>query len=160
VLGPRLDQLAGPLDYGDSVRDQLTELARTELVEPADAVPLPDPADEDAPIAERARAYLDANCGHCHRPGGWVPPDLTLDLRYSTPQEEMKACGTRMQYPSPFVTGDYRIVPGDPDESALFQRMQTRGLGQMPLLATSIVDPLATEVIAAWIRELDCDIRP
>jgi hypothetical protein len=38
--------------------------------------------------------------------------------------------------------------------------MMTRGLGQMPLLATGIVDPLAEELIADWIRELDCDVEP
>lgn len=159
VLGPRLDQLAGPLDYGDDVRDQLSDLARLEIIEHTEVPPLPDPSDPATPTDERARAYLDANCGHCHRPGGWVPPDLTLDLRYSTALPDMHACGVRMQYPSPFVAGDYRIVPGDPEASALFQRMQTRGLGQMPLLATSIVDPLATEIIAAWIEDLDCAIQ-
>ena len=160
VLGPRVDQLAGPRDYGDMVDDQLAQLAELGLLSPMQVAPLPDPADETASLNDRARSYLDANCGHCHRPGGWVPPDLTLDLQYATPLEQTQTCGTRMQYPNPFVPGDYRIVGGSPEESVLFQRMLTRGLGQMPLLATSIIDKQAEALIADWIRTLDCDLQP
>ena len=160
VLGPRVDQLAGLLDYGDEERDQLDVLANLGLVEHVAATPMADPADPAASPDDRARAYLDANCAHCHRPGGWVPPDLTLDLRYATSLDDTQTCGVRMQYPSPFVTGDYRVVPGNPDQSALYQRMMTRDLGQMPLLATSLVDPLAEELIAQWIRALVCEVDP
>ena len=37
--------------------------------------------------ADGARAYLHGNCGHCHRPGGWTPPDLDMDLLFTTEPE-------------------------------------------------------------------------
>jgi glucose/arabinose dehydrogenase len=44
---------------------------------------LPAPDDPRAPLAERARAYLHANCAHCHQPGGAA--NTTLDLCAATP---------------------------------------------------------------------------
>src|SRR5690606_33102996 len=41
-------------------------------------------------LDDRARAYLHTNCSHCHRPGGPTPVDM--DLRYTTPLGETKAC--------------------------------------------------------------------
>ena len=46
------------------------------------------------------------------------------------------------------------ISPGDPKRSELFLRMNHRGPGQMPNLATSFVDEKAAREIAAWIESL------
>jgi len=45
---------------------------------------LPALDDESAPLADRARAYLAANCSNCQRPGGPTPVDL--DLRFGIPR--------------------------------------------------------------------------
>ena len=52
-----------------------------------------DPSDATQPIEARARAYLHANCGHCHSDhgGGSVP----LRLQYQTKPANMKAIGVR-----------------------------------------------------------------
>ena len=54
---------------------------------------LADPADAGQPLEARARAYLHANCGHCHSDhgGGSVP----LRLQFPIPVAEMKAVGVR-----------------------------------------------------------------
>ncbi|MEM1324704.1 MAG: hypothetical protein AAGI23_02060 [Bacteroidota bacterium] len=37
-------------------------------------------------LAERAKAYLDLNCSHCHNPTAWeVPTEREFDFRYETP---------------------------------------------------------------------------
>jgi hypothetical protein len=47
-----------------------------------------------------------------------------------------------------------RIEPGDPDASAIFQRMSIRGGGQMPPFATEIVDETGVGAVSAWITQL------
>lgn len=50
---------------------------------------IPNYEDETRSLSERARAYLDINCAHCHSPGRWsVASKKDLDLRYSTPLED------------------------------------------------------------------------
>jgi hypothetical protein len=150
LLGLRADQLAG---HGD-VRPAWHTIG---LAEPPAAVdrPLVDYHDATAPIEKRARAYLHTNCGHCHRPGGWVPTSLGMDLRWTTPFADMNLCGVRA---TTRTLADTRIAPGDPDGSLVFARMETRGIDQMPPVGTSIVDPVGVDVLRQWIADLsDCD---
>lgn len=154
-LGTRLDQLARAMDYGTGPVDQLEALESIGVFDeplPA-AAAMADPADPDASLHDRSRAYLHANCGHCHRPGGWTPPDLTMDLRWATPLSDTALCDP-VQYGFPIFDADYRVVPGDPEASLVWQRLSHRGDGQMPPTGTAWVDPTA-EVIAEWITQLD-----
>ena len=41
----------------------------------------------DYTLDERARAYIDVNCAHCHQPGGSIA-SFGLDFRYETPFED------------------------------------------------------------------------
>lgn len=156
ALGPRQDQLDGDFDYGGPVANQLEALAGIGLFSgplPAGISPIPAFDDPDVPVEQRARAYLHTNCGHCHRPGGWTPAGLTLDLRYSTPLVDAQVCNVPTQYYNPWVTSAIRIAPGDPEGSVIWQRLNQRGPGQMPPLATTRVDPGAG-VVAEWIASL------
>ncbi|HWB79299.1 MAG TPA: PQQ-dependent sugar dehydrogenase [Nannocystaceae bacterium] len=153
ALGPRLDQLDRTVGYGD----QLAALADIGMF----SAPLPDAIaamtdyhDDTAPLEQRARAWLHGNCGHCHRPGGWVPPDLTMDLRWSTTFANTNTCDVPLQYFNGTVPGTVRMVPGDPEDSVIWQRLQMRGPGQMPPIATSRPDP-AADVVHDWIASLD-----
>jgi hypothetical protein len=115
---------------------------------------LPDPADESLPLEARARSYLHANCAHCHQPGGWTSPDLTMDLRYGRTLEEAQICG---QPPMYFREGTSLIQPGAPEQSAILLRMRDTGIERMPPVATTVVDPLADRVLVDWIEALtDC----
>lgn len=156
ALGTRLDQLAGDHDYGHTVADQLDALVGIGMfAEPPGPVePMVAVDDVDAPVELRARAYLHTNCGHCHRPGGWTPADLTLDLRWDTALHDTNTCDVELQYFNPWATTEIRIAPGDADGSVLWQRLSRRGLGQMPPLATARVDPGAA-VVREWIDGLD-----
>jgi hypothetical protein len=46
------------------------------------------------------------------------------------------------------------IAAGHPERSVLFSRVTRRGPGQMPQLATSIVDEKAVAVLREWIESL------
>jgi uncharacterized repeat protein (TIGR03806 family) len=155
-LGPRLDQLAREVDYGGTVADQLDALVAIGAFDGGlpEVVPMASPSDEDAPLRARARAYLHSQCGHCHRPGGWVPPQLEMDLRWSTPTADAEICDEELQYFNPWVPVEFRIAPGDPENSAIWMRQTVRGLGQMPPLSTYETDPNA-QVVRDWIAGLE-----
>src|SRR5205085_6656503 len=73
-IGPKAGNLNGEFDYPGGRENQLTHLTRLGLLAgapaAADAPHTPRWSDQSAPIAGRARAYLDANCGHCHSRAG------------------------------------------------------------------------------------------
>lgn len=41
-------------------------------------------------LDERARAYMDVNCAHCHQPGGSVQSGFGIDFRYETSFDDTK----------------------------------------------------------------------
>lgn len=50
---------------------------------------LPDWTDDATyTLSERARAYLDINCAHCHQPGGGAPNGFDIDFRYETAYDD------------------------------------------------------------------------
>ena len=155
VLGPRTIQLDRQVDYGHVTMNQLDALEQVGVLQPVvDRHSMPDPKDESKPIEQRARAYLHANCAHCHQPTGWAPPGLGLDLRYSTPLAQTGTCNVEPKYATFLVPGELRIDPGRPQNSNLLQRMLVRTPGQMPLFASSLVDPLVDQLIGQWIEQM------
>jgi len=106
-----------------------------------------------APIELAARAYLDVNCAHCHRPGA-TASNSGLDLRWE--QRDPEAYGV---FKRPVAAGrgsgghEFGIVPGDPEMSILFHRMDSTEPGvAMPELGKSTVDREGLAVVARWIE--------
>jgi putative heme-binding domain-containing protein len=113
---------------------------------------LADPADAHAPLADRARAYLHANCGHCHRFGGGGAVDL--ELHAFTPLEKTKAVDTRPARGA-FDLPDARVIaPGDPLRSLVYYRMAKFGRGRMPHLGSELPDEAGLAVVHDWIKQL------
>ncbi|MGF1579686.1 MAG: PQQ-dependent sugar dehydrogenase [Gemmataceae bacterium] len=118
--------------------------------------PLANPHDRSASIDTRARAYLHANCAHCHQSG--AGGTALIHLRYDRPLEQTKAID---QAP---LQGDYGIenakvvATGDPYRSILYYRMSTRGKGHMPQIGCDVLDRAGLRLIHDWIRQLP--IRP
>jgi putative heme-binding domain-containing protein len=108
-----------------------------------------DPADLGQPLEARARAYLHANCGHCHSDhgGGSVP----LRLVFSVAAAEMKAINVRP------TRGDFGlpdaciIKPGQPWASTLYYRMAKFGRDRMPHIGAEQPDEAGLKLIADWI---------
>jgi mono/diheme cytochrome c family protein len=90
-VGPKARSLNKDYDYGDAVENQLQRWAAvgylTGAPSPAEAPALPAFDDPEAgTVEERARAYLDVNCGHCHNASGLARTSgLYLDIHEQSP---------------------------------------------------------------------------
>ena len=123
------------------------------LPSPASALPaLPHIDDMNAPVDQRARAYLHANCSFCHRMNGTaqVPPDW----RYGLTLMQTGACNATPADGDLGHTGAKVITPGNPDLSVVSLRIKSTDAYRMPPLASHVVDPAGTGVIDAWITSL------
>ena len=105
-----------------------------------------------APVAERARAYLHANCAMCHRPNG--PGIVDMDLRISRSLAATHTCNVAPTEGDLGVPGAQRLVPGAPGRSLISIRAHSTLLGRMPPLASSVVDDAGVTVIDDWIAGL------
>ncbi len=116
---------------------------------------LPDPSDETLSLQDRAKSILHADCGHCHLPGGFVPPELPIDFRWSTPLADMAACDVDLMYVNLGSVGSKVIDPGNPENSNALQRMMLRTIDQMPPMGTTRVDTESVKIVTDWISSLD-----
>jgi glucose/arabinose dehydrogenase/mono/diheme cytochrome c family protein len=96
----------------------------------------------------RVRSYLAANCVQCHQPGGSA--QALWDARISTPTELAGLVdGTLLNQ-----NGDPNnrvFKPGSLVNSMILTRISTRGPGQMPPLASTVVDTQSVALVSAWI---------
>jgi uncharacterized repeat protein (TIGR03806 family) len=106
-------------------------------------------------VNERARAYLDVNCAHCHTQGGDAM-NTGLFLEYQ--QQDPQHLGLMK---SPVSAGggaggmNYDVVPGDATHSILAYRMNSTEPGTaMPELARTVVHKEAVKLITAWINQM------
>ncbi|GDX78987.1 hypothetical protein LBMAG42_07980 [Deltaproteobacteria bacterium] len=106
----------------------------------------------DAPLDERARAYLAVNCAHCHQPGGSGLG--AVDLRVETPLASTGLCGLTPQNGDLDVAGALLLDPGRPENSVLSLRMHSTGAYRMPGIGSEVVDTEGTAVVDAWIASL------
>jgi len=109
-----------------------------------------DPAE---PVEARARAYLDINCGHCHNARG---PANTSGLWLDAATREPRRLGLcKPPVAAGQGTGDhvFDIVPGDPGDSILVYRMESRDPGaMMPELGRNLVHAEGAALIRDWIK--------
>ena len=125
---------------------------------PAAGVDFPVPGDD---LTARALGYFHANCGHCHNINGTSWPDTQMVLRLEVGERDPQSSelwksivGQMLQY---FRGGaiTLRVAPGQPDTSAIIERMSSRTAKiQMPPLATELVDPDGLQLIRDWITSL------
>ena len=84
-IGPKLRNLNFIPSYTNQNQlDYLASIGLLQGVNSGSTSVLPNWEDETLLIDDRARAYMDVNCAHCHQPGGSVPPGFVLDFRLET----------------------------------------------------------------------------
>ena len=108
--------------------------------------------DASAPVAARARAYLEVNCGHCHSRTGFASnsglyllhdePDPVHAGINKHPVAAGRGSGGRM----------VAIAPGDPDASILLHRMESNEPGvMMPQFGRSVPHTQGVALVRAYI---------
>lgn len=161
-IGPKARNLNHDFDYPAGRENQLAHWASVGALSalPGDPVDLPriaDWLDEDsASIEQRARAYLDVNCAHCHIEGG---PGKTSGLFLSWEETDTAQLGINKR---PIAAGrgsgglDFDIVPGDPETSILHYRMNSVDPGvMMPETGRTLIHTEGLELIRSWIASLE-----
>ena len=159
-IGPKIRNLNGNYDYGNGPKNQIDHLASLGFITGAPTsatcpkLPVWTDSLNQTPN-NRARAYLEVNCGHCHTPKG---PAYTsgLYLNFDNLKEEnLGICK------SPVAAGKatggilYDIKPGAPDSSILVFRMESLDPGiKMPEVGRGMVHKEGVELIRKWIKEM------
>lgn len=160
-IGPKVRNLNRDFTYAGSTENQITKWTAIGFLKgtPTDGSSLPKIVDynntkED--LNERARAYLEINCAHCHKPTGPAyTSGLFLNYENNNP-EHLGICK------SPVAAGKGTgglladIVPGYHDLSILSYRMTSNDAGvKMPELGRSTIHKEGLALINEWIDAMD-----
>jgi uncharacterized repeat protein (TIGR03806 family) len=131
-IGPKFRNMNIEVTRNSAAVNQLTHLYSVrvlEEVDPASIPVLPRWKDSGLALDERARAYLDVNCAHCHNTQG-IASGTKLNFAYDTPFESTN-------------------IPKR--KNAIISKIKS---GQMPKLGTSIVHEEGLELIIAYMKSL------
>ena len=158
-IGPKARNLNGDFAYPGGRENQLAHWIRRGLLSGA---PTPDAAprtvrwdDTNAALDARARAYLDANCAHCHNPRA-VASNSGLFLGVEEARGPALGIG-KQPVAAGRGSGNLRvgIQPGDAAASILAYRMASNEPGvMMPELGRSVIHDEGVALIEAWINEM------
>jgi uncharacterized repeat protein (TIGR03806 family) len=155
-IGPKAKNLNKTFAYADGTENQLIKWKQVGYLSglPEDIKKVKAfPSLTSTDISDRARGYLDVNCGHCHNPTG--PANTSgLMLNYTeTDRKKIGFCKT------PVASGKgsgnllYDIVPSKPNESILLHRMISNEPDiMMPELGRSVIHEEGVELIRKWIE--------
>jgi len=158
-IGPKARHLNRRYDYGEMQANQIEHWRQAGvLVNINDPIPASArwAGPGQASIEERARAYLDINCAHCHNSAG-AADTSGLHLNIEAPLDRnFGICK------SPTAVGQgsgdrlYDIYPGKPEESILIYRMEhTDPAIAMPELGRSTVHTEGVLIVSEWIAGLE-----
>jgi uncharacterized repeat protein (TIGR03806 family) len=163
VLGFRTRQLNHRVTYAATGRtaNQVETLAKLGLiptfvseVDLRNTITSADRSDPSVSDVNFVRSYLDANCSHCHQPGGTL---ASFDARLTTALSNQNLlCGAvndTLGIPNAAV-----IKPGRIADSIAFHRMDSISAGlSMPPIAKGRVDDKAVTALANWIMGMQAD---
>jgi uncharacterized repeat protein (TIGR03806 family) len=158
-IGPKARNLNGDFAYAGGTENQLAHWTRGGLLAGS---PKPGAApraarwdDPKEPLEARARAYLDANCAHCHGPRAIASNSgLFLGLEEKRPPQLGIGKG-------PVAAGrgsgglKVSIEPGHPDASILAYRMASNEPGvMMPELGRTLTHEEGLALVRDWIAAM------
>lgn len=134
-IGPKARNLNRSVEREGKQVNQLAYLMKKGLIEDTEIAHLenlPNYRDNHLPIEQRARAYMDINCGHCHQSGGDAGR-TTVNLDYST---NLDFSGIKI------------------NKNNIIIRTNTLGEYHMPKLGTTVIDKEGVELIKAYILSM------
>lgn len=160
-IGPKVRNLNRTFAYADGTMNQLEKWATIGYLTGYDVNKNhPKVASwnrvESGNLQERARAYLDINCAHCHSKnsaantsGLYLPIDGLLDVNL----------GIYKKSSTTVVDTDghtYCIFPGHPEKSIMIDRMRsTNPAAMMPEVGRSILHTEGVNLISKWIKSME-----
>lgn len=161
-IGPTARLLNRDLDYGGGVvENQLVQLSALGFLSGAPADPAQAPRapvwndPHDGTREERARAYLDVNCAHCHNPQGRAG-FTSLYLTHDQPVgRNLGVCKRPIAAGAGALGKLWDIDPGRPLESILLLRMAVGGEEpgvMMPEISKSLVHDPGVQLVSDWIE--------
>ncbi len=161
ALGINTLQMNKNHDYNGVTANQLRTLEHIGVFTqalPAKPEKLPrlsDYEDQKASIDQRARAYLHANCAHCHIK--WGGGNAEFQLMATIGLKNMGVVNTKPAHGG-FDIADARLLaPGAPERSLIHQRMKRLGLGRMPHVGSLAVDEPGVRLIHDWIKQMPAE---
>lgn len=157
LLGPKLRHLNKPYAHLGGSKNQLETLLAQGWIEelPDTIVSNVSWRDETASLEDRARSYLDINCGHCHNEDGPADTSGLFLNRSETRALRLGICKPPVAAGQGTGGHRYDIDPGAGNESILSYRMNSLDLGaMMPELGRSSVHDEGVELVTKWIDEL------
>ncbi|MEY2430247.1 MAG: hypothetical protein QOJ40_3132 [Verrucomicrobiota bacterium] len=158
VLGVKTRQLNRQFAFPTGVTDnELRAWNHTGLFEPGleeaklrEYPALARPDDATRTLEDRARSYLDANCAHCHRPGGTI---AGFDARYDTPLDRQALINGPILIDEG-LDNARAIAPNDIWRSIVYVRVNTLEGLKMPPLAHEVLDGQSLALLRQWIESL------
>ena len=159
-IGPTARQLNKSIDFNDEKFNQLEYWFKIGILDRLPEISKIDKVAEwnnsnSGTLNDRARAWLDINCAHCHNPKG---PAKSSALFLDYYEQNPKSLGI---YKTPIAAGrgsgnlKYDIVPGEPENSILVYRFNSTDPGiMMPELGRTMIQEEALELIEKWIISL------
>ncbi|MEO0474124.1 MAG: SO2930 family diheme c-type cytochrome [Bacteroidota bacterium] len=160
-IGPSARQLNGDFSYETGVKNQLSYWNEAGMIRNLpDLATVPrmavwnDPA--SGSLDERARAWLDINCAHCHNAHG---PANTSGFFLDIHQSDPTTIGI-LKKPVAAGRGSggfaHDIEPGKPEQSILVHRIASTDPGvMMPELGRKLVHKEGLDLIREWIAAMD-----
>ncbi len=157
-IGIAARHLNGNYSYSSGIQNQLEYWQQHGMIElPSSTIPANAVwnNEQSGTVEQRARAYLDINCGHCHNQNG---PANTSGLFLDIHETNTTTLGI-MKTPVAAGRGSgnlkYDIEPGKPEKSILIYRMNTTDPGfAMPEIGREQVHKEGVALISRWIKEL------
>ncbi len=160
-IGPKVRYLNKEFKYADGIKNQLekwTEVGYLTGYKKEENITNKVASAFDSTsgsVEDRAKAYLEVNCAHCHRKEGSAN---TTGLYLMISDKNPESWGTMK---SPVAAGRasgnclYDVVPGKPDESILVYRMTENDPEiRMPELGRSLQHVEGVALIRQWITEM------
>ncbi len=159
LIGPKSRYLNHVYAYEDGPMNQLEKWASLGVLTGLPSMnDVPEAAlwdDESFTLDQRARAYLDINCAHCHNADG--PANNTgmfLDWHQSD-STKLGICKSPVAAGSGTGGNDYAILPGKPDESIMIYRLNSLELDvSMPELGRSVIHDEGLSLLTEWVASL------
>lgn len=110
---------------------------------------------DSLPLAQRASAYLNMQCGHCHNPEGAADTSALILNGSHALAVNLGICKPPIAAGGGAGNLRYGIVPGKPNQSILMYRMASQKPDEMmPELGRSLVHSEGLALVSEWIESM------